>query len=46
MENIKRPILVNGSHSSGSTWVGRMISLSPKVGYIGEIFNLNENQVI
>ena len=35
-----RPILVTGSHRSGSTWVGRMISLSPSIGYIREPFNL------
>jgi len=35
----KRPILVTGSHRSGSTWVGKMINLSPKVGYIHEPFS-------
>lgn len=34
-----RPILVTGSHRSGSTWVGRMISASPEVFYIHEPFN-------
>lgn len=33
------PILVTGSHRSGSTWVGRMIAKSPSVGYIHEPFN-------
>ncbi|MCX6639238.1 MAG: sulfotransferase [bacterium] len=33
------PILVTGSHRSGTTWVGKMIALSPKVGYISEPFN-------
>lgn len=33
-------ILVTGSHRSGSTWVGRMIALSPLVGYIHEPFNI------
>jgi hypothetical protein len=32
------PILVTGSHRSGSTWVGKMLSLSPSVGYIREPF--------
>jgi hypothetical protein len=36
----QKPILVTGSHRSGSTWVGRMIALSPLVGYIQEPFNL------
>jgi len=38
---IMNPILVSGSHRSGSTWVGRVISFSPDVGYIHEPFNLN-----
>ncbi|NNE14190.1 MAG: sulfotransferase [Saprospiraceae bacterium] len=37
-----KPILVTGSHRSGSTWVGRMLSLPSKVRYIQEPFNLNE----
>ncbi len=36
---IKQPILVTGSHRSGSTWVGKMHSLSSQVGYIHEPFN-------
>jgi hypothetical protein len=36
----KKPILVTGSHRSGSTWVGNMIALSPEVRYIDEPFNL------
>jgi hypothetical protein len=35
----KRPILVTGSHRSGSTWVGKMLTLSPFVAYIDEVFN-------
>ncbi|HVB73496.1 MAG TPA: sulfotransferase [Ktedonobacteraceae bacterium] len=34
-----RPILVSGSHRSGTTWVGKMIASSPAVGYIHEPFN-------
>ena len=36
----RRPILVTGSHRSGSTWVGRMIAASPAVGYIHEPFKI------
>jgi len=38
--NISKPILVTGSHRSGTTWVGRMLASSPSVGYIHEPFNL------
>ncbi len=31
-----KPILVTGSHRSGSTWVGKMMSLSKDIGYIHE----------
>lgn len=34
------PILVTGSHRSGTTWVGRVLARSPRVGYIGEPFSL------
>lgn len=37
--NSAKPILVTGSHRSGSTWVGRMIASSPNVAYIKEPFN-------
>jgi hypothetical protein len=33
------PILVTGSHRSGSTWVGSILSLAEEVGYIHEPFN-------
>ena len=36
----KKPILVTGSHRSGSSWVGKMLSLSPSVAYIYEPFNI------
>ena len=36
-----KPILITGSHRSGSTWVGRMIAESPLVGYIHEPFNIH-----
>jgi len=34
-----KPILVTGSHRSGSTWVGKMLATSPSVNYIHEPFN-------
>lgn len=37
----RRPILVTGSHRSGSTWLGQMIGASDAVGYIHEPFNIN-----
>jgi hypothetical protein len=36
-----RPILVTGSHRSGSTWVGRMLSAAPGVVYVHEPFSLS-----
>ena len=36
-----RPILVTGSHRSGSTWLGQMIGASDDVGYIHEPFNID-----
>ncbi len=33
------PILVTGAHRSGTTWVGAMLALSPRVGLIHEPFN-------
>jgi hypothetical protein len=35
----RRPILVTGAPRAGTTWVGRMLDLSPRVGYINEPFN-------
>lgn len=35
------PILVTGSHRSGTTWVGRMLSAEPTVAYIHEPFNVD-----
>lgn len=39
-DNDQKPILVTGSHRSGSTWVGQMIARSPAVAYIHEPFNI------
>jgi len=36
----RKPVLVTGSHRSGSTWVGRMLSFSPDMAYLYEPFNL------
>ena len=36
-----RPILVTGSHRSGSTWLGQMIGASDVVGYVHEPFNID-----
>ena len=42
LETIKLPpILVTGSHRSGTTWVGKVLSFSPEVKYIFEPFNIN-----
>jgi len=35
----RNPILVTGSHRSGSTWVGRMLASSRTVRYLHEPFN-------
>lgn len=37
-----RPILVTGSHRSGSTWAGRMLALSKNVAYLHEPFNVTD----
>lgn len=37
---MKRPILVTGIHKSGTTWVGKILTGSRKVGYVYEPFNL------
>lgn len=38
-----RPILVTGSHRSGTTWAGEMISASSQVAYIHEPFNRDDH---
>ncbi|MFO0792868.1 MAG: sulfotransferase [Candidatus Brocadiaceae bacterium] len=35
------PILVTGSHRSGTTWVGAMLAISPPVIYVPEVFNVD-----
>lgn len=41
MSENSRPVLVTGSHRSGTTWVGRTISQHPGVRYIHEPFNVS-----
>ena len=41
MASPKKPILVTGSHASGSTWVGSMIAHAPRIAYFHEPFNIN-----
>lgn len=41
MKNFQKPILVTGSHRSGTTWVGKVIASSASIGYIHEPFGLN-----
>ena len=38
------PIIVSGSHRSGSTWIGRIISTANDVRYIDEPFNIAHNR--
>jgi hypothetical protein len=40
----ERPILVTGSHRSGSTWVGRMLAAAPGVAYIHEPFSIHHRR--
>lgn len=40
MNKKSNPILVTGSHRSGSTWTGRIMAAAPHVGYIHEPFNI------
>ncbi len=35
------PILVTGSHRSGTTWLGKLLAASAGIGYIQEPFNLD-----
>ncbi len=40
--NVKHgPILVTGSHRSGTTWVGRILSAAPRARLVHEPFNLS-----
>src|SRR5687767_4572407 len=37
-----KPILVSGSHRSGTTWIGRMLAESPSLFYIHEPFSVTD----
>ena len=37
----RAPILVTGSHRSGTTWVGHMLAAAPGTGYVHEPFNIS-----
>ncbi len=41
MKRKATPILITGSHRSGTTWTGKIISTAPHVGYIHEPFNID-----
>ena len=41
MTNTKKPILITGSHRSGTTWAGNMLCAAPKAAYVHEPFNIN-----
>jgi hypothetical protein len=36
----KKPILITGSHRSGSTWIGKVLASSPETIYVHEPFNI------
>lgn len=38
--NDPSPILVTGSHRSGTTWTANMLSVAPRMGYVHEPFNV------
>lgn len=42
MNKPRKPILVTGSHRSGTTWAGKSLSLAPGTGYIHEPFNIGK----
>jgi hypothetical protein len=42
MRNSDKPILITGSHRSGTTWVGKMLTLGKYTLLINEPFNIND----
>ena len=40
MTDIEHPILVTGTHRSGTTWVGKMLAADPSSAYISEPLNV------
>lgn len=41
MPTKRKPILVTGSHRSGTTWTGKILAKAPCTTYINEPFNIN-----
>lgn len=41
----QKPILVTGSHRSGTTWTGKMLAEAPRTAYIHEPFNINASML-
>ncbi|MCI5224841.1 MAG: hypothetical protein D3924_19775 [Candidatus Electrothrix sp. AR4] len=41
MNTARKPILVTGSHRSGTTWTGKNLAQAPHTGYIHEPFNID-----
>jgi hypothetical protein len=39
MTAVKKPILVTGSHRSGTTWAGQMVAAAPHTAYIHKPLN-------
>ncbi len=39
-----RPVLVTGSHRSGTTWVGRLLASAEELHYVQEPFNIVDRQ--
>lgn len=42
--SLSRPILITGSHRSGTTWLGKSLALSQELRYVEEPFNLSINK--
>jgi hypothetical protein len=40
---VNKPILVTGAHRSGTTWAGKLIAASSRVGYIHEPFGVRHD---
>lgn len=40
----RRPVLITGSHRSGSTWIGRLLDASDDLHYVQEPFNIVAHQ--
>jgi hypothetical protein len=40
MSSAQSPILVTGAHRTGTTWVGKMLAVDPRLAYISEPLNV------